>query len=924
LASLGIAAWASVASIAADAKKLPETLLAIRISDKNGLHQWTFSRNEDVDFDDTPDRWKRQRDRQHPAYLSIRIQPRDEATQKFGQAVDLQLMKPWETARKYISVLPALAPSATDFITDRYLRMELDGGWAMVTSPAVAVDSLYRYRLKLNAKTEELVFDTARAELVFLDAAGKPVAQYDTRSLTGTSPWTELSTELVAVPNLAVTATVRLLLRPIKSGGEADIRGAAGFDDITLQQLPQIRVSTDQRLAVYDEGQQPTITVRVLGMKRDAADVRFDILDKNGQRVASQLVSFDEVQVETSNERADATNSIEGVATWQLPVLKPGFYVVQSMLGGANSKLLSNETTFVVLADLPTAKLAGPYGWTLPSGMESEADFKRMPDWLSRLGVGVVKYPCWFAADDRVGLDAAAWFVSRLQEKNIRVIGLLDQPPEIVRAKIDERERREPVATNFFRDAAIWQPLLEPIMTRLTLKVRTWQIGTDTDYSFIASTKLRQTIKDIGRELQGFGQPVGIAFSWPWLESLPPASEQSWAAINLSTTAQPLSADELEAYLQTTEATESVTRERAETWVGIDPLNLATYDLQTRITDLVLRMTAVRGHRVSASFASDPLSSQHGLLRPDWRPSELLLPWRTTAMLLGDLTKVGSLQLPGNSTNTVLANSERTSIVIWNPTPTTEVMYLGDSVRQIDVWGNSTMPKRVVVKGRTMHEFKVGPVPTFLVDADPVLVAFQMSTRLIEARLDSLLGQRQTLSIEFTNPTQEVLSGEVRMQRLADWEVDLDPQPFDFAPGRTATHSFDVSLRNSAKIGDAELQFEFLLSTQPPRKFAIARPIHVGPEGLDLEINTRLVKDELLVDLTMVNQTDKPQKYDCMLFPPGGRQYQRRQIVLPPRATIKRTFPWPDGKSLVGKEMLLRAVEQDGDRVLNQVVIIAP
>jgi len=934
LASLGIAAWLTAASVAADADKPLGTPPTIPISDKSGVHQWTFSRNEDVDFDDMPDFWKRQRDRQHPAYLPIRIRPIDEAAQKFGQSVDLQLMKPWETVRKTIPALPALPPSIADLVTNRYLRMNLDGGWAMVTSPAVAVDSLYRYRLELRAMTEALVFDCARAELVFLDAAGQPVAQYDTKSLSGSSAWTTLSTELAPVPNQAVTAIVRLILRPIKSGGEIDIRGAAGFDDISIQQLPQIRVSTDQRLAVYDEGQQPTITVRVLGMKRDAADVRFDIRDINGQQVASQSVSFAEVQADASNKQADSSDkqadsstSIEGVAIWQLPVLPPGFYFARSMLGGADSKLLSNETTFGILANLPEPKVAGPYGWTLPRGTESEAELKRIPDWLSRLGVGVVKYPCWFGPEDRTELDAAAWLVTHLQEKNIRVIGLLDKPPEVVRAKIDERERREPVATNFFRDASVYQPLLEPIMTRLTLKVRTWQLGSDTDYSFIASTRLRQTIRDIGRELQGFGQPIGLSFSWPWLESLPPASEQSWAAINLSTTAQPLSAEELEAYLQTTETTEkteNLTRERAETWVGIDPLNVSTYDLQTRITDLVLRMTAVRGYRVPASFASDPTSAEHGLLRPDWRPGELLLPWRTTAMLLGDLAKVGSLPLPGKSFNTVLANSERTSIVLWNPTPTIERMYLGESVRQIDVWGNSSQPKKVVIDGRTMHEFKVGPVPTFLVDADPVLVAFQMSTRLIESGLDSLLGQRQSLSIEFTNPTQEVLSGDVRMKRLNDWEVDLDPQPFDLAPGRTVTHSFDVSLRNSAKIGDTELQFEFLLTTQPQRKFAIARPIHVGPEGLDIEISTRLVKNELFVDLTMVNQTDKPQKYDCMVFPPGGGQYQRRQIILPALATVKRTFPWPDGKSLVGKEMILRAVEQDGNRVLNQVVVITP
>ncbi len=901
----------------------PANATSIRIG-ANGMLRWTFSRREDVDFDSWPEGWQRKKDPDHPAYLPMRLAARDESALKLGQMADLRLLQAWPAVRNAIPWLPAIPPSIADRMANHYFRIELDGGWAMVQSPPIAVDPLYRYRMELNARTEKLIYDSAHAELVFLDANGNLLTQHETKSLTGTKSWTKLETELIAVPELAATAAVRLMLRPMKTPGQADIRGAAGFDDIVIQQLPQIRVSTDQRFAVYDQGQQPTITVRVLGMKRDAADVKFVVRDINNQQVALQSVPFEQIESKDSARQDPLPSSIQGVAVWQLPVLRPGYYVIESMLGETDSSLLSNQTTFVVLATLPHPNSVGPYGWTLPRGMESDAEMKRMPDWLSRLGVGVVKYPCWFAPAELDELDAAAWLVGHLQEKNIRIVGLLDKPPEVVRAKIDERERREPVAVNYFRDPAVWQPLIEPIMTRLTLKVRTWQLGTDSDYSFITSPRLKQTIKDIGRELQGFGQPIGIAFSWPWLENLPPVSEQSWAAINLSTNAPPLSVDELEAYLQATEAKENGHREPAEAWVTVDPLDASIYDRQTRIADLVLRMTAVRGYRVPATFVSEPLSPKQGLLRSDYRPGELLLPWRTTAMLVGDLTKVGSLQLPGNSSNVVLSNKERTTIVIWNPTPTTEAMFLGDSTRQIDVWGNVTIPKKMVVDGQSMHAVKVGPMPTFLIDLDPVLVAFQMSTRLIETGLDSLLGRRQSLSIEFVNPTQESLSGEVRMKRLADWEVSSDSQAFDLPAGQTANVSFDVALRNSAKIGTTQLAFDFLLSTQPKRRFSVTRTIHVGPEGLDIEVNTRLDKDELLVDLTLINRTDKQQKYDCMLFPPSGRQYQRRQVVVPALATVKRSFPWPDGQSLIGKEMLLRAVEQDGARVLNQVVVIAP
>ncbi len=921
--------------------------------------QWTFSRPEDVDFDGQPEGWKRKSDRDHPAYLKIGIVAHDEGLLGLAQAADREMLASWDQVNQWsksvpaLPPLPALPPSIADLVVDRHLRIELNGGWAMMQSPPVNVNSLYRYRLELSAMTESLKFDHAAAELVFLDAASKVVGEHMTRSLTGTRRWSRIASNIVAAPASATTAVVRLYLRPTKVPGETDIYGAVGFDNIMLRRLPQMQVETDQRLAVYDVGQRPSINVRVLGLDSSSAAVRLVVRDAWDKELASQSVTFQTGEslaptsvttddIANANTTTNASESlpapaatdakplptIAGTATWQLPEFGPGFYKITASLGDAKRPTLSSETTFAIVANL-SATAAGanlpaiPFGWTLPATLAEDVDLKRVPDWLQRLGVGVVKYPCWFAPEDRAELDDAAWFVGRLQEKNIRTIGLLDEPPDAILAKIDERERREPVAANFFRDALVWQPLLEPIMTRLTLKVRTWQLGRDGDVSFLGRPQLRQTVKDITRELQGFGQPIGVAISWPWLEAQPPVAEQSWAANNLST-ATPLAPEELDAYLQATETSEAGERGRAETWVALNPLSESQYDLSTRVSDLILRMVTVRGHRVTAAFATMPVDPAEGLLRPDWRPDELLLPWRTSSLLIGDLSRVGALPLGGGSSSTVMANPTRTTIVVWNPTPTTERVYLGDSIRQVDAWGNAIVPKRTLVDGKPIHQIEVGPVPTFLVDVDPVLVAFRMSTQLVETNLDSLLGRRQTVSIRFNNPTREVMSGEVRLKPLADWEVDPRPQPFDLPPGRTTTQTFDVLLRNSAKIGESNLEFDFMLRTQPQRRFSVVRSIHVGPEGLDIEVTTRISGDELLVLLTMTNRTDQPQQYDCLLFPPGVRQYQRRQIAIPGGATVKRLFPWSDGQSLVGQKMLLRAVEQNGDRVLNYSVEATP
>ena len=990
----------------------------------NIVARWGFSRLEDKDYDGWPDGWQRQKDRNHPAYLKLQVVANDEAWLKRAQAADMMVLNSWPKVRKAIPKLSGLPPSIADWTVDRYFRAELNGGSVMVQSPMVPVDSLYRFQLELVGRSESLVHDHAYAELVFFANDGRLVAQHATPSLRGTTPWTTLSSALLPVPKNAVKAAVRLIVRPTNAVGEFDINGAAGFDGIIIRRLPEMRITTDHPMAIYDVGTRPEVSVRVFGLDRKTASMHFIVRDVFGRKVTEETVSFLEivappndpldqttpadpsssmnkslarsskqdgertsVSSEATSDAAsnssetltsDALNpvasrtvdeslealklevadlealetdvevlkptpkplsegavspdrvpsrpaqAIEGVAIYHVPVLRPGYYVVESVLGGAGGQSLSSETSLAILGALPTSTANNPYGWTLPPSVHTALDAKRIPDWLHRLGVGVVKLPCWFAPDEKSELDDAAWLVGRLQETEIRTVGLLDHPPRSVLAKINESERRDPAAANYFRDANVWAPLLEPIMTRLSLKVRTWQLGADNDYSFLGRPQLKKAIKDIGRNLQGFGQPIGVAFSWPWLEPLPPATEQSWAALNLATST-PLAPNELDAYLQSLESNENGGRDTSEHWVALDPLDSRTYDLQSRVTDLVLRMTTVRGYRVPATFISSPLDPHQGLLREDWRPNELLLPFRTTSLLLGDLARTGTLPMRGGSSTVVLANATQTTVVIWNPVPTKEVIYLGDKIRQVDVWGNTIVPKQIKVDGgKPSHEIQVGPMPTFLIDVDPVLVAFRMTTQLVNTNLDSLLGRRQSVSLQFVNPTPELLSGEIRIRPLNDWSVDSRPQTFDVSPGRTGVHEFEVSLRNSAKIGPSELEFDFLLRTVPPRRFTVTRTVNVGPDGLDLEVTTRLSGGELLVLLSMTNRTTEPMQYDCMMFPPGGRQYQRRQIVIPPGESVKRLFPWEDGASLVGQKMLLRAVEQNGARVLNQVVELNP
>ncbi len=657
-------------------------------------------------------------------------------------------------------------------------------------------------------------------------------------------------------------------------------------------------------------------TAKIMGLPPGATNVQFRVFDSNDQEVASRRLPVQHRMLD-ENQTTDSGATVDSSVTWRLPRIDPGFYRVTASLDSSRASSLATETTVAVIDQIIGGPPHGCFGWTLKDGNQ-EIAARDLAQWLAELGVAWVKYPCWLPPDDTAGAEEVALIFNKLQDSGIQTVGMLDVPPENQVPLYDLRGRKDMVASQLFRDIATWQPLLEPVMTRLTLKVRTWQLGADRDHSFLGRPRLQESIRKISTGLQGFGQPIDVVVSWPWLEPELPKGESPWQAICRSSD-PPLSANELDAFLSQSQS--DVRSEDARTWLLLDPVPEGKYQRDSRIRDLVLRMATVRGHRVQAAFVSDPRDPERGLLRKNGRPGELLLPWRTTSRLIGNLRRVGSLQLRCGAQNSVFVNSDRAVLMLWSAEPTEEKIYLGEYIQSVDVWGKVTNLPIEVDGNQPYQRVKIGPVPTFILGADPQLLAFRMSVAIKEKKIDSLLGQVQKLTVSFSNSTRDSLVGEMRVLAPESWTVQARERSWEALAGRTTTETFRVVLSNTAKIGQYELPIQFEFDSVTPKLITVYRKIKVGPEGLDLKVTTRLLQSgELRVQIELTNHSARQQPYDCMLFPPPGRQYQRRLLTVEPGETIKREFYWPDGDQLVGKTMLLRAAEQDGQRVLNYLI----
>jgi len=946
-------------------------------------YRWDFSRQGDTDFDRWPDRFTRHFNTGFPEYVRIGIVPRDSQLEAKILSLDTALVLKWPGIRRFTEgfpfadKLPPLPPSLTDALIDRCLQVQLDGGQARVLSPELPTSHRFQYRFSVDVLTKDLVHDSVDAQVIFTDASGNELQRRKTPAVTDSPQWRTLSIDSLVPPPGAHSMRVSLNVMGGEDGLQ-DIRGVISFDNITFRQFPQMKILTDKPFGIYRRGEQVMTTTELLGLPDEPTRVRLRLLDHDDRELRSQSTEVSVREItnaaqyeqptdapESGSDRdrvpADLINDDAVSFKWAIEGLSPGYYQVAATMENDRGASLANHSTFVVIDRLtddprewsppPPNQTEGfvstngtmpslgamsvttdplPFGWTLPPELlerygRGQVSDKAISHWLRSVGVGWAKLPVWFDPDDVQSADAAANLAFRLKDFGIEPVGLLDRPRDDQVEKYRLRERGDSGVAGFLYDSAIWREQLDTIMNRMTFRLRRWQLGDDDDFSFQSRPELPDRLSEIAIGLQGFGQPLELMIPWNWLDRRPVVSGESWKGI-VRHTDQTLTADELGAMLALHETSigGAALVPRSDSWMTIDPLPRERYDRDTRIRDLVLRMATMRGHDVEAAFARRPMSPESTLVTPEGNPDQLLLAWRTSSILLGRARNIGSLRLRNQSHNIVFRSSHCSVILIWADKPRTERLFLGDNVFEVDVWGRRTELPTEQVDGRMVHRVDTNRLPKFLVGIDPALAEFRMSVELDRKRIDSLLGQEQTIEVQYKNPIGQSLVGMISVGAPPAWTIQPDEKEWNLNPLEKGQTEFTVVLGNNATIGQFELPIVIDFASVPPTSIRVYRNLDVGPEGFDLVVTTRLLGGPLRVKIEMTNKTRRSANFDCLLFAGVDRQYERRVLVVGPGETAERNIDWPDGGELVGKRLLLRAIEQGGARVINHTFEVVP
>ena len=840
----------------------------------------TFDESWDANFDGWPDGWTRRRGPRYPQYLSVQISEK---------------------------------PSSP---ADRCLEIELDGGAAAAQSPPVAARHLYSYVLEGLLNTEGLEHDRAYLSLVFLDGKRQRLERFDSEKVCQTQGWQKIRLGPVG-PGHPETrfATIGLHLEP---GTQADLAGVARFDDVRLGRLPRTSLSANSVHHVYTDAEQVTITCEASGFTDDSASVVFCLSDTWGDPLAEcerQLkIGMDPTgEGLPSDGTADEPPILVGSADWSPPLAGPGFYRVRAAIKDGESPGLPCELRLAVIRP-GHAPEKSEFGWSLPRGDQPLA-LAELSQLVGQAGIRWVKYPLWFDEQDggermqkaiRLGERCAMW--------GIELVGLLSDPPSGLRGRFDDSQ--PPCAAELFTGGPEdWYTSLEAVMTRLATQVRWWQLGRDTDMSFVGYPDLAGKITEVKTALDRIGHDVNVGFGWGWIHELPEAPEgkASWRFLALS--AEPsLTHEELSEYLPAT------ARPPLRRWVVLEPLSRHRYALDVRITDLVRRMMAAKMHGADGVFIPDPFEDAGGLMGEDGTAGELFLPWRTTALMLGGTEYLGEIQLPEGSQNRTFARDGEAVMVVWNPTPAREVIYLGRDIRQVDLWGRSTVP----AKEDHRQVIDVGPQPQFVAGIDEAITRWRQDFALRSNRIPSIFGRPHQNSLKLKNCFDRGVAGRLQLSTPRGWQANPGEVSFRLDSGQGLEQAFDVTLPYNATSGRHKVRVDFEIEADETIRFSVYRHVGVGLGDVYIDVATGLNdQGELEVQQRLVNETDQPVSFRCQLFVPDRRRLKTDVVGLG-RGDDVKTYRLPDGSQLVGKPLWLRAEEMGGPRILSYRFVATP
>ncbi|MGL4511768.1 MAG: hypothetical protein ACRCT8_01645 [Lacipirellulaceae bacterium] len=867
-----------------------------------------FGDDWDVNYDNRPDRWTKVEDDVRPHYVNVAIEDSDEPE------------------------------------SGRCLVVRPNGASARLSSPPIYVVPKFSYTLDLRVKTEGIEVGKARLTMEFQDGRGRPRQVEQTSTIDTGGKWIALSMKNHQPRDPSIERMV--LHVDFDRGPRSDLAAAVSVADLRLFRLPSVRIRTGSAYNVYSDPRDVRVTCELSGILERNPEVRFQLLDATNKSIGESGVQNLEGRV-ISESKSSASEVLDGLANsdtgyegeieWKPPIRDHGFYRIRvHMRSGETGKLLSEQAVTIAVVPEGLAKgERGEFGWTLPDS-DKPLSFATLQDLLPLAGVSLVKLPVWYRPEDEKRGDDIVRFAEQLAARDIEAVGVLQDPTELEENPLVTRGTA-PIEGLISAGEEHWQPMIEHIITKLSLRIHYWQLGRDYDTSFVGYANLVERMQQVRNAMFRFGQDVRLGIGWRWDHAVEWDERPSWDFEQMSAK-RGLTAAQLDKHLTQSPAPSS------ERWVFVEPPDNpdgasdgALDELerhQSRVRDFVEQIVVAKVHGVNAIFVADPFSGvadptagRCGVMNVDGSPGELLLPWRTCARLLGGARYLGQMTLPGGSKNWLFKRADgQVVMVLWNDDPRVERLYLGDHVRVVNVWGKTAEPR----DANGLQSIDVGRMPQFVVGLHDAITAWRMTVAFEESTVPSVFGVAHANKVQFTNTFGQGVSGTAqvfipnRFAELSDAvtgadsdEWRLEPRTFRWKlrPGEAHGAAFEATL-NNASFGDQPVRVDFVVGADREYRFSVWRTLSVGQGDLDLRVEAELDEEgRLLVHQRLRALSGPPADFRCQLYAVGNHR-KRAQVFQLGADIDKQTYVYQDGSAMIGTELKLKIEELEGRRVL--------
>jgi hypothetical protein len=835
----------------------------------------TFNDDWDVNYDDWPDRWKRITGVDMPSYVKASLE--DDPTALEG----------------------------------RCLSIQMNGGSTLIQSPSITISEYFSYIFEAQLRIVDLKYGKVQLVVEFTDDDRNVLQTTASKWYTSTNGWTKV--RIGPINPLDSNARWAQIHFRVKEGRHPDLQGKVSLDDIWLARMPRMTVETNSPFNVYTDPHDIMVTCSLMGILEKDPDIHFELFDASSRKLEDDTIQLDGRLITERLSRAsdivdNSTKNLKagyaGKTQWPPPIDKYGFYRVRVTMRTSQGMMNQHIISIAVVPPLEKAT-QGEFGWTLTS-RSIPLSFNQLTELLPLVAINWVKLPVWYDPSQPELGDKLVQLTEHLSAKDIEVVGVVDHPP--VDSELGQHLPPDTnVADLLSLDPDSWLPSLDPVLTRLSMRVRWWQLGKDHDVSFSGFAQLEEVIAKLRDKLFRFGQDIRLGIGWQWPNGDGLGQPASWNFQQYTATPS-LTQKELAAYLQIPR------RPQVDRWVLVEPLSQELYDLPIRVHDLVGQMLTAKIHEADAIFIAEPFNDDHGLLSMNGSPGELLLPWRTTASLLSGTKHLGSLHLPQGSENHLFeAPNGSVLMVVWNEKPVQEVLYLGDNTRIIDVWGRAKKPKNEDYR----QVVDVDTLPQFVLGIDPNIARWRLQVQFKNTHFPSVFGQSHPNQIRLHNHFLQGAGGTAHLIAPEGWQVLPETVEFKLAAQETSKRPFEIALPFDANSGNIQVRIDFVVAADREYRFSVYRELSVGVGDVEIDVDTRLDDNgTLIVEQRMVNHSGNHVDFKCLLYAQGQRR-QRKQVFQLGDNQDTKVYYYPHGEDLLGTELWLRAEELDGSRVLN-------